>query len=130
MNHKIRQSTEKTVVPELVQMLPNEQINSDVRGCIADALGKLGEKTIAPELVQMLPNEQIGSDVRGRVAHTLISLLDDERSVNDLAAILLRSDIADSIHRLLWTVSRRIGVRILMSDGPGGKQLEVAKLPK
>jgi HEAT repeat protein len=121
---------DKTIVPQLVQMLPNKQIDAFARRSIASALGTLGDKTVVPELVHMLPNKQIYTFVRQSIADALASLLDDERSVRDIAAILLQSDIANSIHRLLWTVSRQIGVRIFVSDGPGGKQLEVVKRPK
>jgi hypothetical protein len=110
-------------------MLSNKQIDPSVLGYIADALGELGEKTIAPQLLQMLSNKQIDPSVRRHIADALTSLLDDEKSVHDLAAILLQLDIADSIHRLLWTVCRQVGVRIFMSDGPTGKQPEVVKLP-
>ncbi len=118
---------EKTVVPELLQMLQNEQIDSSGLWCTALALGNMGEKTVIPELLQMLQNEQIDFYVHSAIDNTLESLLDDEKSVSDLAAILLQSDIADAIHRLLWTVSRRIGVRIFVSDGLGGKRVEVVK---
>jgi NACHT domain len=113
----------------LLQLLPNEQFNSTVRISIAIAVGKLGEKKAVDELVQMLPNEQIDLPVRWSIAIALTLLLSDERSVSDLAAMFLQSDISDSIYRLLWTVSRQVGVRIFMNDGPEGKKLEVIKLP-
>jgi hypothetical protein len=90
-------------------------------------LGKLADKKFVPDLVRMLSNQQIHSSMRQRVANALTPLLDDEKSVSDLAAILLQSDIADSIHNSLWTTSRRVGVRIQVKDGPTGKQLEIVK---
>jgi hypothetical protein len=98
-----------------------------VRRSIATAVGKLGEKGVVPQLMQMLPNEQIDSFVRRPIANALTSLLDDEKSVSVLAAMLPQSDIADPIHHLLWTVSRQIGVRIFISDGPEGKRIDVVK---
>lgn len=43
--------------------------------------------------------------------------------------LLLTSDIADTIHRTLWTLSRQLGLRIFVTAGSTGKRVEVVKFP-
>jgi HEAT repeat protein len=118
---------ERAVAPDLVKMVANEQIDHHVRVRIAGALGTLGERAVVPDLVKMVANEQIDRSVRQSIAGALGTLIDDEATIYLLAALLPDSDIADSIHRILWTVSRRCHVRIFINDKAGEKQLEVVK---
>lgn len=53
---------------------------------------------------------------------------ESEDLVRVLAALLPISDIANSIHGVLWTLSRQLGLRIFVSDGSEGKQVEVVKM--
>jgi HEAT repeat protein len=118
---------ERSVAPALVSMLSNEQIDTGVHQSIAGALGSLGERSVAPALVSMLSNEQINWNVRWSIAGALGSLVGDEKDIQKLVALLPSSDIADRIHSSLWTLSLRMGVRILVVDNAGGQQLKVVK---
>ncbi len=120
---------ERSIVPQLVQLLTNEQQKSSVRYYIAGALGQLGERSIAPQLVHLLANEQLDSLVRYSIAGALETLGADEETVQALASLLFTSDMADTIHRTLWTLSRQLGLRICVIDGPQGKRVEVVKFP-
>jgi HEAT repeat protein len=55
---------DRTVLPEMMQMLRNGQIDSYVRIGIIKAIGLLGDKTVLPEMMQMLRNEQIDFSTR------------------------------------------------------------------
>ncbi len=110
-----------------MELIANKKISENVLGKIAEALGHLGEKSLAGELVRLLTNEQIGRSVRGSIAGTIETLAHDETVVQSLAKLLPNSDIAKIIHRVLWTLSRRFGVRIFMVNGADGRQIRVAK---
>jgi len=128
MNSRVRESIayalgqlgERSIAPQLVQLLSDEQIDWQLHERIAGTLGRLGERSIAPQLVQLLSDEQLNASVRQRIAEALSTLATDEATIQALAALLPASDIADSIHHLLWTMSRQIGVRIFIADGPNG----------
>jgi NACHT domain len=111
----------------LLMLLSNRQINRDVRSSIASALGQLGERSVAHDLVPLLSNKQIDTSVRTRITVALGMLINDEMIVHSLAELISKSDIADDIHRVLWSMSRQAGVRIYLSDGPKGKHLEIVK---
>ena len=55
----------KEVVPRLVEMLDDGEIDAHVRGSIAKAIGKLGDKEV---VLQMLSNEGIDERVRCDIA--------------------------------------------------------------
>ena len=115
---------ERSVVPELLKLLSNQQVDKDVRGRIAAALGTLGERSVVPDLLKLLSNEQVNTDVRRRIADALGTLVQDEASVHALLALLHTTDIKDDIYDTLWNVSRRIGVRVVVRD-IGGKEQKV-----
>ena len=108
------------MLPRLVQLLSDEAVGLQVHERIAGALGRIGEPSIVPQLVQLLSDRQldsVGAPVYRRSAQPLAT---DEATIQALAALLPTSDIADSIHQLLWTMSRQIGVRIFVADRPNG----------
>ena len=125
---------ERTIAPYLVDILFDDRIERytgyDLRYEIADALGALGERAVVPQLVALLFYNQVDNRVRMKTATILSSLVESEEQVHILATHLSSSDIADSIHSALWTMSRRLELRILVGNGPGNKQVEVAKLSK
>lgn len=134
LNSRVRESIayalgqlgERSIAPQLVQRLSDEQLDWQLRERIAGALGRLGEPSIAPQLLQLLSDEQLNSSVRQRIAEALKALATDEATIHALTALLPTSDIADSIHHLLWTMSRQIGVRIFIADTPNGKNDQMA----
>jgi HEAT repeat protein len=65
---------EKSVIPQLLPLLPDERIDPAVRWRIVDALRSLGDQTILPHLRALLPNEEIDSSVRWMVAEALEAL--------------------------------------------------------
>ena len=79
-----------------------------------------------PQLVQLLSDEQLNSSVRKCITEDLKTLATDEATNHALATLLPTSDIADSIHQLLWTMSRQIGVRIFVADRPNGNSDQMA----
>jgi GTPase SAR1 family protein len=118
---------ERSVIPQLVPLLANEQIDLGVRFRIAAALGQLGERSMIPQLVSLLADEQIDSGVRSSIAEALKALINDEETIRTLATFLFTSDIADSIHQTLWTLSRQMGIRIFIINGPDGEQIKIVK---
>jgi hypothetical protein len=111
---------ERSIRPQLLQLFSDEQLDWSMRLQIAGALGRIGEPSIVPQLVQLLSDEQLNSSVRRCIAEVLSTLAIDEATIQALAALLPTSDVADSIHQLLWTMSRQIGVRIFSADRPNG----------
>ena len=75
----------------------------------------------------LLANQQVDQFVRRSIAEALESLVNDERTIRALVELLATSDIADDIHRALWSASRRVGIRISMTHGPEGEHLELVK---
>ncbi len=114
---------ELSVIPDLLRVLADKQEDPRVRQNIASALGKLGERSVVPELLRLLANQQVAQGVREIIAEAIAKLADSEQDARTLATLLPTSDIAESIYRALWTVSRRAGVRVFKADG--GKQFEV-----
>jgi len=78
-------------------------------------------------LLHLLADEQVDQGVRGKIAEAIAKLADSEQDARTLATLLPTSDVAGSIYRALWTVSRRAGVRVFKADGSEGNQLEVVR---
>jgi len=106
-------------------LLADEQVDQVARWKIPIALGELGERTVIPELLRLLADEQVDQGVRSNIAEAIAKLADSEQDARTLATLLPTSDVAESIYRALWTVSRRAGVRVFKGDGSEGKRLEV-----
>jgi len=134
INSRVRESIayalgqlgERSVAPQLVELLSDKQLDVQLHERIAGALGRIGEPSIVPRVVQLLSDEQLNSSVRQCIAEALSTLATDEATIQALAALLPTSDMADSIHHLLWTMSRRIGVRIFVADRPNGNRDQTA----
>lgn len=117
-------------VSELARPDAIGKINKFAHQIIAQALGTLGEPSIVPDLLNLLSNKEIDQDVRKSIAQALGQLANDETTVQALAQFLQTSDIADEIYRVLWTVSRRIGVRVFKANGQVGNLVEIVKVEK
>jgi HEAT repeat protein len=113
------------VVPELLQLLADERVDSYMRRDITSTLGRLGERTVVPELLRLLADEQVKASVRENIAEALGSFADDEATVRRLAAILADATIKDAVYSALWKVSQRAGLRVLR-DGEG--EIEIVKM--
>ncbi len=116
--YALGQVGERSIAPQLLQLLSDEQLDSRVRQRIAGALGRIGEPSIVPRLLQLLSDGQLDQSLRQYIAEALRPLDTDEATIQVLAALLPISDMADSIHQLLWTMSRQMGVRIFIADRP------------
>lgn len=81
------------------------------------------------QLMHLLANEQLDSHMRRRIAEAFETLGADEETVQALTPLSFASDMADTIHRTLWTLSRQPGLGIFVTDGLAGKQVEVVKFP-
>ncbi len=124
--YALGQLGERSVAPQLVELLSDKQLDVQLHERIAGALGRIGEPSIVPRAVQLLSDEQLNSSVRQCIAEALSTLATDEATIQALATLLPTSDMADSIHHLLWTMSRRIGVRIFVADRPNGNRDQMA----
>jgi HEAT repeat protein len=120
-------STLEERAPELVQLLFNKHIDLQLRERIAEILSQIGKQSIVEELLQIISNKQVDQDVRGHIAEAIGAIIDDELDLRALAALLPTSDVANYIHRALWSASRRLGVRIFLKDDSGIKEAEVVK---
>ncbi|HJT55547.1 MAG TPA: HEAT repeat domain-containing protein [Ktedonobacteraceae bacterium] len=105
-----------------------EKINKVAHQIIAQALGTLGEPSIVPDLLNLLSSKEVDRDVRKSIAEALGQLANDETTVQSLAQLLQTSDIADEIYRVLWTVSRRVGVRVFLAKGQMSNLVEIIKV--
>jgi HEAT repeat protein len=88
---------ERSIVPELMWLLSDEQVDSNVRWSIVRALGKLGERSIAPELMRLLGDKQFDSVMRMDIVGALGEL--GERSIAPELMRLLRDKQLDSVVR-------------------------------
>ncbi len=119
---------ELAVAPHLVALLSNQQVDLNVHWRIARALGALGERAVVSQLIDLLSNQQVDLNVRGRIATSLSSLVESKKHVSLLAELLWTSDFADAIYSTLWIISRRLGLRILVSNGTERQQVKIVKL--
>ena len=124
---KLGKLSDRSIVPDLLQLLSNSQLHMNVRKNIASTLVKLGERSVVPELLKLLLDSRLDLNVREVAISTLGQFVDDEATARTLAAFLQQSDIADYIHQALWTISRRVGLRIFVLNEPIGKKLEIVK---
>ena len=62
---------DKGVVPRLIEMLDNKEIDLDVRGSIVEAIGELGNEEVARGLIKKLGDKEIDLDVRGSIAKAI-----------------------------------------------------------
>ena len=77
--------------------------------------------------MNLLADKHLDSDVSKEIAQTLGQFAQDEATIRLFATIMLKSNIADSIHRALWAASRRARVSINVVDEPTGKRVELVK---
>jgi HEAT repeat protein len=136
---------DKTIIPHLRAFLPDEKIDSSVRWMVAEALealaeeptesaewrmeeglGSLNDRSRVPQLLTLLKNERIAPSVSGRLIEALGSLGDDRATVEGLAALLDREDIAPRVYEALFHVSRRAGMRVFARKGRGYEVRPVA----
>jgi HEAT repeat protein len=136
---------EKTIIPHLRALLPDEKIDSSVRWVVAEALAALteeppengewrredkegrGEEALdwlddrskVPQLLALLTEERKEPSVSGRIINALGSLGDDRATVEGLAALLDREDIGSDVYEALFHVSQRAGVRVFARKGGG-----------
>lgn len=95
----------------------------------ATTLVEIGGTIVLSQLVSLLSKKHVSSSVRTRIASILPALIENKEQVWTLVALLPASDIANDIHRTLWSISCQLGLRIVISDGPEGRQVEVVRLP-
>ncbi len=68
--------SDKSVVPELMDMLNDRKRDEGVRSSIALSLGRLGDKSVAPVLLQMLLNKTTPPRMKPAIAQALTDLGD------------------------------------------------------
>src|SRR5205807_2440021 len=87
----------------LVRLLADEKLGSDVRVYIALALGNLSERAVAPDLVRLLADEKLDSNVRVYIALALGNL--GERAVAPDLVRLLADEKLDNYVRVYIAVA-------------------------
>ena len=118
---------EKSIAFDLLKALSNQQLEQNKRQNVAETLGRLGERSVIPSLLSLLANQNIGQNVRHAIVVSIGQLANDEPTACALADLLQTSDIADVIHRALWTVSRQAGVRIIPIEELPSPKLKIVK---
>jgi len=119
---------EHSLVPRLLAMLSDQQVNPSVRRSIAATLGSLGNRSITFHLLALVRDTHMDPSVRRSITNTLSALGENEDHVRLLAELLPTSDIPDSIHRALWTLSRQFGLRIYISNSTDVRQVKVVSV--
>jgi hypothetical protein len=102
-----------SLVPKLVEMLSHGEIDSEVRGGIADAIRKLGQKLVEPaeikefcgELVDALP--KANKDTRSKLI-SVIETFGDESTASKLAEKLDDKDIDRSVRQEMLQLAERL----------------------
>ena len=62
----------KSIVPNLMEMLPNEEIHPVTRsGIVIEAISKLGDKSTIKRLTEIRDSKQVHLEVRKEIAHLL-----------------------------------------------------------
>jgi HEAT repeat protein/energy-coupling factor transporter ATP-binding protein EcfA2 len=117
---------ERSIATELVSHISDEHLDVSVRQSIADLLGQIGDSTVIPQLLALLFNEQILSSAHRKIAEISPSLVESKEQMHTLAMFLPALDIASSIHKVVWTLSRRYGLRILINDNFEEKHWEIS----
>ncbi len=76
-------------------------------------IAPLGERAVVPELLCFLATS---SYFNRYSADTLKEVARDRTTIQAFARLLRKSDIADGVHRTLWTISQREKGRVSMPD--------------
>ena len=94
---------DKSVVPELMEMLNDQRRDECVRSSIALSLGRLGDKSVAPVLLQMLLNKTTAPRMKLAIAQALTDL-GDKSLTGDLLKQLQDETIDWQIRWLLTEI--------------------------
>ncbi|MCP4614087.1 MAG: HEAT repeat domain-containing protein, partial [Planctomycetes bacterium] len=113
---------DKSVLQNLLDILPNEQIDASVRERLADSLINFCAKSATPYLLSLLPNQDIDPMVRGEIARSL-GRLGDKIAIPGLLDMLLNEAIDSLVgwrigHALeyLWAFPAPKALRALLDN--------------
>ena len=118
---------EHPVMLTLIPVLANEQVDPLMRGNLALTISSWGDQSVVSALVEILSNKHTHQYVRQNIAEAISKLANSEETMDALATLLQTSEIADAVHHALWTISRRIGVRLFIPDDSKENKLEIVK---
>ena len=113
---------DRTIAPALLALLQDTTLHPDVRWNIAQALGTLGERSVVPALLALFTDTTLDIFVRTGIAQSLGNLIEDPATLADAVSLVQSSEVADDIFSSVWKASRRMGVRVYVTDEPTGKQ--------
>jgi HEAT repeat protein len=117
---------ERSVAPDLMKLLAEGFFDLSLRSEIARALGKLQESSIVPDLLDLLAKEKDYIFWRWTLIETIEQVAEDESTILRLFELLGDPDLADKVYKALWTISRRIMVRLSVTKGVK-KKLKIVK---
>ncbi len=83
---------------------------------IVDTFSQTGDPSIVPYLLPLLSNRHFQRNTRVKFVNAIGQLADDEGCVNQLVKHLNGSDITDDVYRVLWAISRRLGIVVPYKD--------------
>jgi HEAT repeat protein len=143
---------ERSLALELMRLLSDELVLFDrmsrvtVGEAIVDLLGVLGERSVIPGLISLLSDQRFArfakadetdslfaqgrSNLYSKIVDTLEQLVDDEASVQALVERMLLTSSpnqADRLYAGLWTISKRMGLNIFITDSNLERQIEVIR---
>jgi hypothetical protein len=104
---------DSSAVGELLRLFIEEQANEGMRLSIVQVAGQLGGPSIAGELVLLLANPGTGPTLRNAIVAALVPLVNDAETVEAILPFLPYQDmLPEQMYGALWTISRRVGVRL------------------
>ncbi len=101
---------------DLVRLLSDASLDSDLRERIAKALKELGERWIAGELVGLLSDASLDTSLRGRIAEAALGKLGEHTIASDLVRLLSDASLSDDLRERIAFVLGKLGERIVAND--------------
>lgn len=140
---------ERAIIPILLQMLSDENEGEDnLSGNFVHALRRLKDKSVVPKLLPLLKDKKTKSYTRSAIIMALGELASDTSAILALIALLNKvkhdtgeeeeyheglsgvepANTINGIYEALWSICRRIGVRVYISYGlVGNEEVEVVR---
>jgi HEAT repeat protein len=118
---------ERSVIPELLRLLADQRLISFTRQGVAQALAMLKDQSAVPELLRLLSTQALDREVRLDIVQALEQITNDEATIKALAVLMEASDIASSIYKALWRISRRAQIKLIVTNDVGENHIKIVK---
>lgn len=125
---------DSSVIPFLLYLLSVPELSDGIEWQVdadehfINIFQTLGDQSTISSLIQIISKKEKWDPACNPIFNILEQVTVDETNIYELATLLQGSNLADSIHRILWSVSRRENVNVFLVDGPLSKQIEVVKV--